>query len=74
MARRSELPKFSPEAYDTWRFVLEMHIYSQHEEMCSIMRDGPPKIEKPNPASGEGEPLMIEKPMSEWSVEDKRRK
>ena len=73
---RATLPTFSINDYDDWKIRMQAHLASMHEEMWSIIEDGPPEITKANTdAAGlaAGAPQVIPKPRSEWTQEEKKR-
>ncbi|XP_047309933.1 uncharacterized protein LOC124913393 [Impatiens glandulifera] len=64
---------FTKKNYDKWKIRMQAHLASLDDDMWYVITDGPMKIMKANSTTtSDGTPLMKEKPMYEWTSEEKR--
>ncbi|XP_047306304.1 uncharacterized protein LOC124909695 [Impatiens glandulifera] len=66
---------FSNEDYDDWKIRMQAHLAAHNDDMWCVITDGPIKILKVSTTTTttEGALEMKEKPIYEWTVEDKRK-
>ncbi|KAL8514148.1 hypothetical protein ACS0TY_013320 [Phlomoides rotata] len=71
------LPIFSVENYDIWKFRMEAHLGSIHDEMWDVMENGPIIVTWPNTTLG-GDPtqpigVQVPKPSRKFTYEKRQR-
>jgi hypothetical protein len=71
----SRIPMFSVEEYDDWKIRMQAHLAAMHDEMWSVIEEGPPEITKVNTdvAVAQGAPQIIPNPRSEWTIDEKKK-
>ncbi|KAL8463319.1 hypothetical protein ACS0TY_034102 [Phlomoides rotata] len=71
------LSVFSVDNYDIWKFRMEAHLVSIHDEMWEVMENGPIIVTWPNTTLG-GDPTQplsvhVPKPSKEFTSEERKR-
>ncbi|XP_073137084.1 uncharacterized protein [Henckelia pumila] len=66
---------FSKEDFDDWKIRIQALLSTLDDDMWYVITDGPIIITKANIAVAvtEGAPQIVEKPISEWTTEDKKK-